>query len=681
MYLCTKCGRRHTAEEFDQSRFCRACGAFLLSSSIVKQSIDASSRNRLATSTHIDSKTKSSYKNFFNEDRIEARTLRHSGSEIEDHLQVGEEIRSRPAIRYLDPRNTRKLVQMGQFDSFEKFQLNLRAQELGRVGVIDKLVSMDILRTSIDAHPYQMRVALSVLQEMNTNAILADEVGLGKTIEAGIIMKELLLRNMVNSILIIVPKSLLSQWKQEMAEKFGERFVLANDRREFGGFDVEDRIICSSGLLVRRFKEIAVRYWDLVIVDEAHTYRNTRSKGRLHLANVRRNYLLLLTATPLCNKLTDLYSLVDLIHSGVLETERTFISRYAADSKCRVVRSSMADELRTAIYGMMCRTRRSETDIPFTERHVESRRIEANEKESEFIENATEYLKDIGNNRYKTIQQLEEENPTRRITEQQSRAILILQAIALQQSLSSSPFATIESLYKRLDKYPSERTKITELIGLAKEIKSSKLELLRKVLKEIGDEQALIFCLRKATVSRIREVLDQEFGKAEVYMGDMGSSARERAIEEFRDGNTRYLVATDAAAEGLNLQKCNIMFNYDLHWNPMKIEQRIGRIHRFGQERDVTIFNLSIKDTIDDYVLHILYQKIELFNMTIGKMETVLTETKEGMQDIEKTIMEILLRSKNRIDVKKGLEKLSEDLNYAKEKQELAAQFTKGVLG
>ena len=112
----------------------------------------------------------------------------------------------------------------------------------------------------------------------------------------------------------------------------------------------------------------------------------------------------------------------------------------------------------------------------------------------------------------------------------------------------------------------------------------------------------------------------------------------------------------------------------------MKIEQRIGRIHRYKQDRDVTVFNLSVKDTIDDYVLHILYQKIDLFTMTVGKMETVLAELKEGSQDIQKTIVEILLRSNSRLDIKKELEKLANDLNVSRKNQELAEKVTQVVL-
>jgi superfamily II DNA/RNA helicase len=218
------------------------------------------------------------------------------------------------------------------------------------------------------------------------------------------------------------------------------------------------------------------------------------------------------------------------------------------------------------------------------------------------------------------------------------------------------------------------------LIELAAKVKSAKVDLLRNVLKEIPKEQALIFCLRKITCHQIKEMLNREFGKAAVYLGDLDQKERDRVIDSFKRGETRYLVATDAAAEGLNLQNCCVMFNYDLHWNPMKIEQRIGRIHRFQQDRDVTIFNLSIKDTIDDYVLHILYQKIDLFTMTVGKMETVLAELKEGSQDIQKTIAEILLRSNSRLDIKKELEKLADDLVVSRKNQELAEKFTKVFL-
>jgi len=594
-----------------------------------------------------------------------------------------EEAEFKRLISYSDPNHIRGLIQKNKFSSFSKFKLNLEASELKKFTSIDKLLSMDILRTKIDAHPYQMKVALTVLRDMNTNAILADEVGLGKTIEAGMILKELLLREVIKSVLIIVPKALLTQWREELREKFGENFVIANDNKEFVGFEHDDKIICSSGLLHHRIKDIMKRKWDLIIVDEAHTYRNTKSKGRIYLSEIPRVHLLLLTATPINNKLTDLFSLADLVYPGILETESSFISRYAEDSKCRVVKRNTVNELRNKVFQIMCRTRKIETDIPFTKRFVESRRIKASDDEMIFIDKSTEYLKDLCNNKFKTVDDLKSQNPiTGQRSDAQSQAILIFQAISIQQSISSSPQAAIESLQRRHKTHPNERTVLTDLIKLAQKIKSSKLELLRQVLKEIKDEQAVIFCLRKATANKLKEILGKEFGKAEVYSGDISStSKRKKIIDDFKAGNIRYLVATDAAAEGLNLQHCNILFNFDLHWNPMKIEQRIGRVHRFGQEKDVTIFNLCIKDTIDDYVIHVLFQKIDLFSMTIGGMETILSEIKEDVADINTTIMEILLRSKTKRDIKKELEELSENLERAKEKQEMAEKFTKGVLG
>lgn len=585
-------------------------------------------------------------------------------------------------ISYSDLNHIRGQIQKNNYSGFQKFKLNLKAYDLKKFNTIDKLISMDILRTKIDAHPYQMNVALSVLRDMNTNAILADEVGLGKTIEAGMILKELILREVIHSVLIIVPKALLNQWKDELREKFGEDFIIANDDSEFTDFEYHDKVICSSGLLLHRYKKIMQRKWDLIIVDEAHTYRNTKSKGRIYLSEIPRTHILLLTATPINNKLTDLFSLADIVYPGLLETESSFVSRYAEDSKCRIVRSDTVKDLRNKLAQIMCRTRRIETDIPFTKRYVETRRIEANADEIEFIDKSTDFLKDLCNNKFKTVEELKIQNPTKKeVSEAQSNAILIFQAISIQQSISSSPKAAIETFQKRYAAHPTERDALKEIINIAKKVESSKIKLLKQVLKEIKKEQAVIFCLRKATTEEIKNILNKEFGKSEVYSGDVSSSKRKKILEEFKEGKIQYLVATDAAAEGLNLQHCSILFNYDLHWNPMKIEQRIGRVHRFGQEKDVTIFNLCIKDTIDDYVLHVLFQKIDLFTMTIGGMETILSEVKEDIADMEKAIIEIVLRSKTKRDVKKELENMSKDLEYAREKQKIAEKFTKGVLG
>jgi len=600
--------------------------------------------------------------------------------DFEEETCAGKKVKHRYTCTYSDPYSIKKLVTINNFSSYQKFKLNLEALQIKNTCKIDHLIALDAIRTKLVPYNFQMQTALQVINEMNANAILADEVGLGKTIEAGLIMKELVLRGEINSILIISPKSLLSQWKTEMAEKFGENFVIANYPGEKVNLKTDNRIICSHSLLPRKFEEFTSRTWDLIVVDEAHAFRNTHSKGRGCLGNLRKNHFLMLTATPLCNKLTDLYSIVDLIQPGLLDSERAFVSRFAEDARSRVVRQEEAPVLRRTLRDIMCRTRREQTGIPFTKRIVESRTLEANDYEREFIDQATEYLRAVSQNHFKTIETLIAENPNRKISESQSNAILVFQAITLQQSFSSSPAASIESLKKRQQRFPNETEATNKLIEMAKKVKSAKMDLLRNILNETPKEQAIVFCLRKVTARKIKEMIDNEFGRAEVYLGDMDQIERDAVIEAFKKGEIRYLIATDAAAEGLNLQNCAMMFNYDLHWNPMKIEQRIGRIHRFKQDRDVTVFNLAVKDTIDDYVLHILYQKIELFTMTIGKMETVLAELKEGDQDIQKTIAEILLRSNSRLDIQKELEKLANNLNASRESQEMAEKFTQGVI-
>ncbi len=374
----------------------------------------------------------------------------------ESAIESKEKETNRYLLNFSDPYNITRRIETKSFSSFEKFKLNLEALHFKQARQIDRLVSADAVRGKLVPYDFQMRVALQVINEMNTNAILADEVGLGKTIEAGLILKELLLREEINSVLIVCPKSLLTQWKAEMAEKFGETFTIANNHRV--NLKTANRIICSHNLLARKFDDFEGRTWDLIVVDEAHTFRNPHSKGRGCLANIGRNHLLLLTATPLCNKLTDLYSIVDLIAPGVFGSERSFVFRFAKDAKSRVVKPEEADLLRQTLRGVMCRTRREQTGIPFTKRCVDSRSLDADQTERAFIDQATEYLRDINQNNFKTIETLMMENPTRHISESQSKAILVFQAIALQQSFSSSPEASIESLKRRQQRFPPSLT-------------------------------------------------------------------------------------------------------------------------------------------------------------------------------------------------------------------------------
>ncbi|HEX6816765.1 MAG TPA: C-terminal helicase domain-containing protein, partial [Ktedonobacterales bacterium] len=227
-----------------------------------------------------------------------------------------------------------------------------------------------------------------------------------------------------------------------------------------------------------------------------------------------------------------------------------------------------------------------------------------------------------------------------------------------------------------------ERGILLALADRCQTVASAKERLLLEVLDEIGREPALIFTLRLETAARLREVIRKGGRSAETYVGDLKRGERESLVKRFNGGKLQTLIATDAGAEGLNLhERCAVVFNYDLHWNPMRIEQRIGRVHRLGQTREVTVVNLVLRDTIDDYVVRLLYEKINLFTMTIGALETVLSEVQEGELDLEERLVELLLESESRDGLRRGVASLGAELGQAQDKQQAAQSLTAEVLG
>ncbi|HUY76324.1 MAG TPA: SNF2-related protein [Ktedonobacterales bacterium] len=549
------------------------------------------------------------------------------------------------------------------------YGLSLRAQSLRVAVSFDRLLAPRALYDRVRPHPYQLRVVEQALREKAPSAILADEVGLGKTIEAGLIYKELALRGIAQSTLILTPKALLNQWQDELRERFDEDFVLTDERR-FRGFDQEERIICSLPQFVRSFDRIAPRTWDMLIVDEAHLLANPASKRRQSVSLLRARWRLLLTATPVANRLTDLYSLIDLVAPGRLGSQRDFEDEYVADPGTnRLLRPERAAQLRGVVREVMCRTRRSETDIAFVGRTVDTRAIPPTPAEDALIADVTNYLR-----------ALYRRPPTSRM----NRGAVIREIMALQQSLSSSPSAIEQSLRRRAERYPEESGELLALADRCREVTaatSAKERLLLDALKELGDEPALIFTLRLDTAARLRDVIRAQGRTADCYVGALSRAEREVMVADFNGGGLNTLIATDAGAEGLNLQqRCHIVFNYDLHWNPMRIEQRIGRVHRLGQAQNVTVFNFTLRDTIDDYVLRLLYQKINLFTMTIGALETVLAETQEEDLDLEERILDILMQSATGDETRRQLNTLGDEIVHALERQQAAESLTSRVL-
>lgn len=548
-------------------------------------------------------------------------------------------------------------------------KLSLMATNLLKTGKIENLSALDLLEGRFEPYPYQLKVALNVLKEKSSVALLADEVGLGKTIEVGLILKEHIVRGNIHSILIITPKALVHQWKEELSEKFGEEFSTTEE----DNFNYEsNRIITSFNKLSRNVEKFTGRQWDMVVVDEAHLLINAASKRRQAVSSIDRRYMLLCTATPLCNKLTDIYSIVDLLYPGLLGTEKSFKARYFADRQGRICKPEMKGELKKIVSKVMVRTLRKDSGIPFTERYIYSFRITGSREEMLLYDTVLKYMRSI----YYPYEKNGDMTPVSR-----TNYLLMKELITMQQSLSSSPRALIKSLMNRKEKYPRESQVIDEIIALASEIGTySKVQKLLETLSGIPNEQAIIFTLRLETAYLLCDSLNENYMPAKVYEGRLSGYERQALIDEFRRGKLQYIVATDTAAEGLNLQNATTVVNYDLHWNPMKIEQRIGRVHRRGQNRDVNIFNLVMKDTIDDYVLKVLFEKIDLFKMTIGGIEAILSEMKDADFSIEETIMDIILRCSKKRDIEKELEQLRESMEYIKEQSTLREEFSKAIL-
>ena len=280
-----------------------------------------------------------------------------------------------------------------QASSQRWYSLALRAHRHRTAASFDRLLAPAVLYDRVRPHGYQLRVVEQVLREKAPAAILADDVGLGKTIEAGLIYKELALRGLVRTALVLAPKSLLSQWQQELREHFDEDFVLTDEKR-FRGFEVEPRVICSLPQFVRSFARVNSHTWDCVIADEAHLLANPASRRRQCVSELRSTWRLLLTATPVANRITDLYSLIDLAVPGASAhsaSSRRSMSRIPA----YVVWCGPTESLTCAtLPASICAAPAGSTPISLLpgERWI-PRRIQAGPAEDALISDITDYLR------------------------------------------------------------------------------------------------------------------------------------------------------------------------------------------------------------------------------------------------------------------------------------------------
>jgi SNF2 family DNA or RNA helicase len=456
----------------------------------------------------------------------------------------------------------------------------------------------------IERLEYQIRTALRVLGPLHGRALLSDEVGLGKTIESGLVIKELLTRGMVKRFLVLTVPSLVDQWEEELADKFGLPTVTTNhaeSRTDAEKFWRGNTGIVASLHTLKQPGHLGIArqvHWDILIVDEAHYLRNRESQAWQAVNALPRQFLLLLTATPVQNSLEELYNLVTLLQPGQLPTPREFRARFLDPKRPRQPREP--EELRRLLGQVMIRNTRANAGLKLPPRRAETVLFEPEENERDFWQQWDGELR----------KQLSE------LTPGQSN----LWGRLLLQTAGSSPAAWRSAL----EKFPDRQSARAWHERAPLEISwHRKCELIPPLAKNEGG--VVVFTQFLETQAALAEFLRPAGVEAFVINGATPAPERQPITEEFRRRGGALLL-THSGTEGRNLQFSHRLVNFDLPWNPMEIEQRIGRLHRLGQKHAVHIYNFVQAGTLQEHLLQILQEKLNLFELVVGETGLVLGE-------------------------------------------------------
>ena len=605
----------------------------------------------------------------------------------------------------------------------------------------DKLTGA-IMDAQIDLNPHQVDAALFAFRNPFSNGvILADEVGLGKTIEAGLIIAQKWAERR-RRILIIVPANLRKQWHQELQEKFGvEGLILEGDSYKKAKkegvknpFDVGERIvICSYQFAKAKADEIMTvpGGWDLAVIDEAHRLRNVYKKGNKIAAAIRdalgRTFKVMLTATPLQNSLLELYGMVSIIDEKVFGDLDSFRIKYG-----RLNDNMSFSELKQRIQPICKRTLRKDVEayVPYTKRIAMVEEFTPSSDEQRLYLLVSDYLQRPLLNALPSGQRQLISMVMWKLLASSSFAIAgALNSIIarLEDDLRSDDaeagvFQDLNVDYESLDETAEEWSdeegsaatlenpnhqsiidEINELKSfkeLAENIRNnSKGEALLKALKIAFEklnkfgaaEKAIIFTESRKTQDYLLELLENSEYKdgivlfngtnndsraKEIYKdwlakhtgsdkisGSKTADTRAALVDYFKE-NGRIMIATEAAAEGVNLQFCSLVINYDLPWNPQRIEQRIGRCHRYGQKHDVVVLNfIDSTNPADQRVHELLKLKFKIFDGVFGASDEVLGVIENGV-DFERRIKRIYDTCRDPDEIKTAFDELQQDLAH-----------------
>ncbi len=542
----------------------------------------------------------------------------------------------------------KKVFMDSVFSPPERYELAIEAQNIRFRETFENLISIHSLR-EVRSLWYQEETAKKILKGFRGRALLADEVGLGKTIEALIALKEYIQRGMVKSALILTPTPLVSQWQEELRTKFDLDFLSTNDpayRTDEASFWKRHFILSSINIAKskKNYPFVVEREYDMVIVDEAHHLKNRNTLNWKLVNNLKKKFLLLLTATPVENNLMELYNLVTLLKPGQLKTASDFRNEFMTRGDPTDPRNR--NRLRELLGQVMIRNTRALARLDIPPRFARTIRVTPSQMELDLYERISVMVKDIA------------------ATFGGGQKLLLKNLL---EEAGSSPRAVSLTLEKILDKQEmllAHEKEMRAILNLCRTLdESSKNMQLLQLIKE-SQGKKIVFVKYLGTLHYVSEFLAWHGISHALFHGGLDNRMKEEEIARFKD-EKEVLLTTEIGGEGRNLQFCSRMVNYDLPWNPMKIEQRIGRLHRIGQKNEVIIDNLCSAGSIEDYMLTLLDKKINMFEMVIGEIDMILGRI-EGDLDFSDTIYEIWLGSGSEKDREEAFNRLGTRLKRAK---------------
>jgi SNF2 family DNA or RNA helicase len=509
-------------------------------------------------------------------------------------------------------------------EPYALYQLRLEAEALRLATGLDRLICLPAIQ--VEHLEHQHHAALKALRDMRGRVILADEVGLGKTIEAGIVMKELLMRGLAHRVLVLVPASLTVQWQEELEAKFGETFTIVRKPEDWE----QPRLVASLDMAKhpRHAAHALAHSYDLLVVDEAHKLKRASTQAYQFVNKIRKGYVLLLTATPVQNDLVELYNLVNILQPGQLGSARSFRDTYMESADPRMPRN--AEGLRDLLAEVMVRNRRATVGFRLPPRRAGIYHLRLPPEERYLYDGMTDYIRD-------------------EFVNAPEKKHLRLVLATLQRELCSSPHAvaaTLKKLIRDPDHDAYSRDRLRGFLEAAEQIPvARKTRAVAELLESFTDDQVLIFTEFRATLEQLAAHLTDLGHEVVTFHGGMSADEKEAAVRRFKDG-ARILISTESGAEGRNLQFCHTLINYDLPWNPMRVEQRIGRLHRLGQTMPVKIFNLSVLDTVESHLVELLAHKIRMFELVVGELDLILGEM-DAKRSFEELVYEAWQRARS----------------------------------